>query len=75
MEVRTENDRLIILDAGSGIRPLGSTLADETRIDILLSHLHMDHVQGLPFFGPLLDPDIEVHIWGPASSTLSLGTR
>ena len=42
------------------------------RIDILLTHLHMDHIQGLGFFAPLYNPGIEVHIWGPASSTLPL---
>jgi phosphoribosyl 1,2-cyclic phosphodiesterase len=35
----------------------------------------MDHIQGLGFFGPLYDPRIEVHIWGPASSTLPLEAR
>lgn len=46
-----------------------------SRIDILLSHLHMDHVQGLPFFNPLLDPEVEVHIWGPISTTRDLRER
>jgi ribonuclease BN (tRNA processing enzyme) len=35
----------------------------------------MDHIQGLGFFGPLYDPRVDVHIWGPASSTLSLEAR
>lgn len=75
VELRTADDRVIILDAGSGIRELGTTLGNETRVDILLSHLHMDHVQGLPFFGPLLDPEVEVHIWGPISTTRTLRSR
>ena len=75
IELRTKNDRAVILDAGSGIRGLGNTLGDEKRVDILLSHLHMDHVQGLPFFAPLLDPNIEVHIWGPISTTRTLRAR
>lgn len=75
VEVRTKNGRVIILDAGSGIRRLGNSLKDETRVDILLSHLHMDHVQGLPFFAPLLDPNVEVHIWGPISTTRTLRAR
>src|SRR4029079_7235170 len=45
------------------------------RIDILLTHLHMDHIQGLGFFGPLYNPAIDVHLWGPDISTLSLGAR
>jgi ribonuclease BN (tRNA processing enzyme) len=35
----------------------------------------MDHIQGLGFFGPLYNPEVEVHIWGPASSTLALDAR
>jgi phosphoribosyl 1,2-cyclic phosphodiesterase len=75
IELRTVNDRVVVLDAGSGVRRLGNTLAGAKRVDILLSHLHMDHVQGLPFFRPLLDPGVEVHIWGPMSSTRSLDAR
>jgi phosphoribosyl 1,2-cyclic phosphodiesterase len=76
VEVRAADGTLLVLDAGSGIRRLGAQLpTDLTRIDILLTHLHMDHIQGLGFFGPLYHPEIEVHIWGPASSTLSLDAR
>jgi ribonuclease BN (tRNA processing enzyme) len=42
---------------------------------VLLTHLHMDHIIGLGFFGPLYNPAVEVHIWGPASATLSLEAR
>jgi ribonuclease BN (tRNA processing enzyme) len=45
------------------------------RVDVLLSHLHLDHILGLGFFGPLYDPGMEVHIWGPASATLDLEAR
>jgi len=75
VEVRSDSGDLLILDAGSGIRALGSELTELSRIDIALSHLHMDHVQGLPFFGPMLDPDVEVHIWGPISTTRTLQER
>lgn len=75
VEVRDSEDGLLILDAGSGIRPLGEVCAGRSRFDILLTHLHMDHIQGLPFFGPLLDPDCAVHIWGPISTTNSLRQR
>jgi phosphoribosyl 1,2-cyclic phosphodiesterase len=65
-----------VLDAGTGIRRLGGSLpASLSRIDILLTHLHMDHVQGLGFFAPLYRAGFEVHIWGPASATLSLQGR
>ncbi len=66
----------LILDAGSGIRLATQLVPPETRqFHILLTHLHMDHVVGLPFFPPLLTPGLEVHIWGPASTTLTLEKR
>lgn len=50
-------DRLIVIDAGTGLRGLGAALAGEAPLDadILLSHTHLDHVVGLPFFAPLFD--------------------
>jgi phosphoribosyl 1,2-cyclic phosphodiesterase len=75
VEVRTDG-ALIVLDAGTGIRPLGAQLRDYSgRIDLLLSHLHLDHIQGLGFFEPCFRPDVELHIWGPASTTADLGER
>lgn len=66
----------LVLDAGTGIRNLGQNLPpDLKRVDVLLTHLHMDHLQGLPFFAPIRNPDIETHIWGPASTMLSLKSR
>jgi ribonuclease BN (tRNA processing enzyme) len=77
IEVRPSDGGLVILDAGTGIRRLGAALADDapTRIDILLSHLHLDHLEGLGFFGPLWDPRTELHIWGPPSPVRSLSDR
>jgi phosphoribosyl 1,2-cyclic phosphodiesterase len=76
VEVRGDNGTLLVLDAGTGIRRLGATLGSEmTRIDLLLTHLHMDHIQGLGFFEPLNRPAQEVHIWGPPSTTLELRSR
>lgn len=67
---------VLVLDAGTGIRRLGAQLSPKLqRIDILLTHLHMDHVQGLGFFAPLYRPDCHVHIWGPASATMNLQAR
>lgn len=75
VEVRTD-DALLVLDAGTGIRRLGASLGDYTgRIDLLLSHLHMDHLQGLGFFEPCFRPDVELHIWGPPSTTMDLRER
>jgi phosphoribosyl 1,2-cyclic phosphodiesterase len=76
VEVRGEDQTLVVLDAGTGIRRLGATVGPRTtRVDILLTHLHMDHIQGLGFFGPLERSDLEVHIWGPSSATRDLQAR
>lgn len=73
VEIRGSEGTLLILDAGSGILRLGASLPDSLRrVDILLTHLHLDHILGLGFFGPLRDQDCQVHIWGPASTTFSL---
>jgi phosphoribosyl 1,2-cyclic phosphodiesterase len=76
VEVRGDGGDLLVLDAGTGIRPLGESIDPGIeRVDILLTHLHMDHIQGLGFFDPLFWPDLEVHLWGPSSTTLGLHTR
>lgn len=77
VEVRSGTGDVVILDAGTGMRPLGVALAEEgvTRVHVLLSHLHLDHLQGLGFFRPLFRPDREIHIWGPASPVQSLAER
>jgi len=76
VEVRADDGSLLVLDAGSGIRPLGDAIEHEARrIDLLLTHLHMDHIQGLGFFEPLFQPSRSVHIWGPSSTTLDLWAR
>jgi phosphoribosyl 1,2-cyclic phosphodiesterase len=66
----------LILDAGTGIRPLGPRIPlNVRRVDVLITHLHMDHLQGLGFFEPVFRPNLEVHIWGPPSITMPLQTR
>ena len=76
VELRAKDGTVLVLDAGTGIRRLGAQLPpDIARIDILLSHLHMDHIQGLGFFRPLYDPQIEVHIWGPSGGRLPIAAR
>src|SRR5687767_13266620 len=75
VEVVAEGWRLV-LDAGSGIQNIRKDPAiTSKRVDILLTHLHMDHIQGLGFFKPLFNPSEEIHIWGPASKTVSLRNR
>lgn len=61
VEVRCGN-RQIILDAGTGLYVLGQN-TDSLHTDILLSHTHLDHIQGLPFYGPLHKPDSNVALW------------
>jgi phosphoribosyl 1,2-cyclic phosphodiesterase len=70
------DDSLLVLDGGTGIRGLGSSVTPSIkRIDILLTHLHLDHIQGLGFFSQLFDPSKEIHIWGPHSASQSLFSR
>jgi phosphoribosyl 1,2-cyclic phosphodiesterase len=71
----TAGDKTLILDAGTGIIPLGRDLirrvAAQKRsleVSLLFSHLHHDHTQGLPFFGPAYMPNAKLHIFGPGVS-------
>lgn len=68
VEVRV-GDRVIILDAGSGIRALGQSLMREFRdkplnLTMLVTHTHWDHIQGFPFFIPAYNPKVNVRIVG-----------
>jgi len=65
----------LILDAGTGIRTLGLELSDAPKVGILLTHLHLDHIQGLMFFPPCFRSDAEITIWGPSSPEASLEDR
>ena len=73
VEIRI-GERTIVLDAGTGIIPLGRELARRpaTEIILLLSHLHHDHTQGLPFFVPAYLPSAKLHLFGPDGATESL---
>jgi len=76
VEVQGTDGTALVLDGGTGIRRLGAHLPDSLeRVDILLTHLHLDHIQGLGFFGPLRRSEVETHIWGPASTLHSLRER
>ena len=66
VELELSDGSMLIIDAGTGIRGLGVAIAAEARqVNILLTHLHLDHIQGLMFFAPLFMPDAEIVIWGP----------
>jgi phosphoribosyl 1,2-cyclic phosphodiesterase len=65
--IRAPDDRWLVLDAGTGLRTLGPVLDEAPlRGSILLTHLHWDHTQGLPFLTNADRPDAEVSLWLPA---------
>lgn len=58
---------LVILDGGSGVRALGAALmadGEPVDADVLMSHTHLDHICGLPFFAPMYDPRARLCFWG-----------
>src|SRR5512145_1401035 len=67
-------ERTIILDAGTGLIPLGRELARRRALEVvvLFSHLHHDHTQGFPFFVPAYLPSAKLHIFGPDGTHESL---
>ncbi|MCD4744143.1 MAG: MBL fold metallo-hydrolase, partial [Desulfobacteraceae bacterium] len=70
----SDPDRLLIIDAGSGIRELGNDIMvndfskGSIKADIFLTHTHWDHIMGFPFFTPLFIQGTEVRVFGPVSS-------
>ena len=75
VELRTPRGDLVILDAGTGIRALGNALVaegDGARVgaDVFLTHLHWDHIQGLPFFAPLFRAGDRIAIHTAAEAVL-----
>jgi phosphoribosyl 1,2-cyclic phosphodiesterase len=68
----TDGDQPLVLDMGTGFRHLGEVLSRRTRATgapleatALLTHLHYDHILGLPFFAPLGDPGSVLNVFGP----------
>ena len=66
MEVRTSDDKIIIIDAGTGIRELGNRLFTEGRniYHLLFTHAHWDHLMGFPFFKPIYPERTKISIYG-----------
>lgn len=66
LEIRSKNDAVIIVDAGTGIRRLGNNLVAEDRreMDFIFTHAHWDHLMGFPFFKPLFNRDVKVRMQG-----------
>ena len=77
VEVQLASGHTIVLDAGTGMRPLGVSMQDDMPVGlhVMLTHLHMDHLQGLGFFRPLFVPDMEIDVFGPASPVQHLAER
>jgi phosphoribosyl 1,2-cyclic phosphodiesterase len=83
VEVRTDTNWLVILDAGTGLRELGRALTADAQgagrptpvpiaADIFLTHAHWDHIQGIPFFAPIFQPGNHFTIWGSKTLETSI---
>ncbi|MDX6661852.1 MAG: hypothetical protein QOJ55_2674 [Solirubrobacteraceae bacterium] len=76
VEVTLADGTEIILDAGTGIRELAAArIPHASTVQILLTHLHLDHIQGLLFFGPFFDPTSEITVFGPPAPGPNLDQR
>jgi phosphoribosyl 1,2-cyclic phosphodiesterase len=76
VEVTLDDGTQVILDAGTGIRELAAArTAHAASVQILLTHLHLDHIQGLLFFAPLFDPTNEITVYGPPATGPDLDQR
>jgi phosphoribosyl 1,2-cyclic phosphodiesterase len=78
VELRADGE-IIILDAGTGIRPLGVEMVSEFRdrplnCTVLISHTHWDHIQGFPFFAPAYNPKNQIRILGYKGAKQGLET-
>ena len=64
--VVTAGTRTIVLDAGSGLRKFGHEVNHaDPRVYIFVSHVHLDHIIGLPYFSGMYRPDASIYLWGP----------
>jgi phosphoribosyl 1,2-cyclic phosphodiesterase len=77
IEVMQGDGAALVLDAGTGIRALGLELVRRgtRQIHLFLTHLHLDHLEGLRFFAPLWDEEVTLEVWGPRSPVRSLRER
>lgn len=66
-QLTLSSGRAIVIDAGTGIRPLGDVLVNEGGCEdliLLLTHIHWDHIMGFPFFRPIFQPDTRIIVGG-----------
>lgn len=77
VEVCLDDGTVLVFDAGTGIVELGLELArrGDRNVQLFLTHLHLDHLEGLRFFAPMWDSGVELDIWGPPSPVSSLRER
>ena len=77
VQVTSSSNDVLIFDAGTGMRALGldSHLAAATHYSLFLSHLHWDHIQGFPFFGPLYDSKVAIDIYSPSEDIAEMFAR
>jgi phosphoribosyl 1,2-cyclic phosphodiesterase len=74
LEVELPNNKVLIIDAGTGIRSLGQKINKENKTEIymLITHVHLDHIRGFPFFTPIYNPSCNLYIDGHPSSEKGL---
>ena len=65
----------LILDGGTGLAALGAALAPSRATTVLFTHLHWDHIQGVPFFAPAFDPDHQLTLAGPTGLQAALASQ
>jgi phosphoribosyl 1,2-cyclic phosphodiesterase len=77
VEIAPGDGTVVVLDAGTGIRSLGAELCRRgvREVNVCLTHLHLDHLEGLRFFEPLWDDRNVIDIWGPPSPVANLRDR
>lgn len=73
-DLRSEDGDWIIFDAGTGLRVLGESLdlSKKYEINILISHPHWDHINGIPFFAPIYIPGNKITFYGPGTTEMTL---